>query len=224
MNLETSKTGAAAIISALLEYATRFAEQNNEPVNGNCRRSVEAGQALVAHMAAGTSDGVPVPVIVLEANGGAYHCVRSSAPARLIILDEDVQNSDKECILEVNGEDHWVGDYHLTAQAEPGQGGIDAAFVLNVAEQIQSTATVDATTAFEVTAEDVERVLHDYALRVNNPAGQSFTDLAAEILTKIDRSRIEKAALDSGCELEEQTLGAQKEIKTILVETGVLEF
>lgn len=81
-----------------------------------------------------------------------------------------------------------------------------------------------ACTAFQITEDDIESVLHDYSLRVTDTQGKSFATMAAELIGEIDHARVEKAALDSGCDLDEQTAGADKEIKKILVELGVLEF
>lgn len=79
-------------------------------------------------------------------------------------------------------------------------------------------------TAFQITEEDIENVLHDYSLRVTDTRGKSFEKMAAELIDEINCARVEKAALDSGCDLDEQTQGAYDEIKKILVEMGVLEF
>ncbi|MYM92646.1 hypothetical protein [Duganella vulcania] len=79
-------------------------------------------------------------------------------------------------------------------------------------------------TAFQVTEIDIENVLRDYSLRVTDTQGKSFEMMAAEVLDEIDSERVEKAALDSGCDLDEQTQGAHDEIHKILVEIGVLEF
>ena len=78
--------------------------------------------------------------------------------------------------------------------------------------------------AFGITADDVENVLHSYALSVTNTSRKSFETMAAELIEEIDHGRVEKAALESGCDFEEQTQGAYDEIKAILVEIGVLEF
>ena len=44
------------------------------------------------------------------------------------------------------------------------------------------------------------------------------------MVDEIDHDRVEEVALNSGCDLDEQTTGANDEIKNILVELGVLEF
>lgn len=81
-----------------------------------------------------------------------------------------------------------------------------------------------ACTAFQITEEDIENVLRGYALRVTNTQGKSFETMASELINEIDHARVEKAALNSGCDLDVQTIGAYDEIKQILVEIGVLEF
>lgn len=79
-------------------------------------------------------------------------------------------------------------------------------------------------TAFQITEDDIENVLHAYSLRVTNTHGKSFETMASELISEIDHGRVEKAALNSGTELDVQTNGAYEEIKDILVEIGVLEF
>lgn len=79
-------------------------------------------------------------------------------------------------------------------------------------------------TAFQVTEEDIENVLRNYSLRVADTQGKSFETMAEELIDEIDCARVEKAALMSGCDLNDQTQGAYDEIKKILVELGVLEF
>ena len=79
-------------------------------------------------------------------------------------------------------------------------------------------------TAFEISPDDIESVLHSYSLRVANTQGQSFEAMAAELIDEIDRDRVEKAALKGGVDLGDQTSAALAEIKDILVEMGVLEF
>lgn len=81
-----------------------------------------------------------------------------------------------------------------------------------------------ASAAFQVTADDVECVLHSYSCRLMNTDGLSIVDLSAELIDEIDRERIEKAALNASTDLDEQTEAALKELKANLVELGVLEF
>ncbi|NVL49887.1 hypothetical protein F2S72_09055 [Pseudomonas syringae pv. actinidiae] len=79
-------------------------------------------------------------------------------------------------------------------------------------------------TAFAITADDVESVLHDHTRRIINSRGLSIDALAAEVFGEIDEARVEKAALNTSTNFDEQVSGAYSEIKDILVEIGVLEF
>ena len=92
-----------------------------------------------------------------------------------------------------------------------------------LAKHIQCAKPQVKGTAFQISEEDIENVLHEYWARVSNSRGQSFEQMASELFNEIDHGRVEKAALDSGIDLDVQTNGALKEIKAILVEKGVLE-
>lgn len=81
-----------------------------------------------------------------------------------------------------------------------------------------------ANVAFQLTADDVESVLHSYTARLINTQGLSIIDLSAELFAEIDHARIEKAALKASTDPDEQATAALAEIKTNLVELGVLEF
>lgn len=81
-----------------------------------------------------------------------------------------------------------------------------------------------ANVAFQLTANDVESVLHSYTARLINTQGLSIIDLSAELFDEIDHARIEKAALKASNDPDEQATAALAEIKTNLVELGVLEF
>jgi len=75
--------------------------------------------------------------------------------------------------------------------------------------------------AFEVAADDVVHVLRRYSLRVAASQGKSFDVLAEELLAdEIDAGAVERAALDSGTDIDEQTDGAHAEIKRQLEEAG----
>lgn len=80
--------------------------------------------------------------------------------------------------------------------------------------------------AFEITQEDVETVLRNHLENVVNPEGKPLEAVAQTLLDQgaIDFARAEKAALDSSCDLDEQTQGAHDEIKDMLVEIGALAF
>lgn len=58
--------------------------------------------------------------------------------------------------------------------------------------------------AWQTTVEDIEMVLQDMSEDIA---------LAPELFCKLDLNAIEKAALDSGTEMELQTVGAYDEIK-----------
>lgn len=79
-------------------------------------------------------------------------------------------------------------------------------------------------TAFQITQDDVESVLHSYTKRIINSRGMSIYDLAADVFGEIDLGRVEKAAVKSSTDFDAQVSAAYEEIKGILVEVGVLEF
>jgi isochorismate synthase EntC len=81
-----------------------------------------------------------------------------------------------------------------------------------------------ASLAWQVTLDDIENVLESHALRVENPRGQTFAQMAEDLISEIDEGRVEKAALAAGSDMDEQTQAALDEIKKILVEMGVIEF
>jgi len=81
---------------------------------------------------------------------------------------------------------------------------------------------VQAHTAYEATAEDVENVLRSNSLAVANTNGKSFEAMAEELHGDLDFDLIEKAAL-AGDDLDEQTGYANDEIARQLREMGVLE-
>lgn len=77
-----------------------------------------------------------LPAAVVEVNGGVVNRVRSSVPMRVVILDEDTEGGDAECILQVNGSEVYVHDMTLAKPAEPGLGGVDPSFVADVLSQV----------------------------------------------------------------------------------------
>lgn len=79
-----------------------------------------------------------LPTVVVEMDGSAIHCVRSSSPVEVIILDADIEGGDEENIHEVDGEDRYVHHYRLADLAEDGGIGIDGDFVKSVVEQIHA--------------------------------------------------------------------------------------
>ena len=74
---------------------------------------------------------------------------------------------------------------------------------------------------FEFSLDDVQHVLQANSQRVVRTWVPVET-LAAQVIGEIDAVRVEKAALDAGDDLSEQTTAAHAEIRRILVEIGVL--
>jgi hypothetical protein len=96
--------------------------------------SSASADALVSPVA-----GVQPPTVVIEINGGAFYCARSTAPVRVIVLDEDVEGSDGDRVMEVNDTEYYVHDYRLSMQCSgDAQDGIDPAFVNDIIEQIDA--------------------------------------------------------------------------------------
>ena len=85
---------------------------------------------------------------------------------------------------------------------------------------------MNLTAAFGITEVDIETVLRNNAAQVANAAGQSFELMSEKIFddwTDIEHNRIANAALDGGVDMDDQTNAAHAEIRTILVEQGVLK-
>lgn len=81
------------------------------------------------------------------------------------------------------------------------------------------------TSAFEISELDIERVLHEHAMRVANSDGLPFAIMAERIYADMSDkqlSRIAKAAVEAGTDMSVQTTAAENEIFAILHETGVL--
>lgn len=80
--------------------------------------------------------------------------------------------------------------------------------------------------AFGISEVDIETVLQDNAAQVANTGGQSFELMSEKIYddwTDVEHNRIADAALKGGAEMDDQTNAAHAEIRTILVEQGVLK-
>jgi len=80
--------------------------------------------------------------------------------------------------------------------------------------------------AFEVTEDDIATVLSQNADLVVNKGSKLFSEMAEQLHDNwlggvLDR--IALAALDGGTDLDDQTTAAHAEIRTILVEEGVLK-
>jgi hypothetical protein len=85
---------------------------------------------------------------------------------------------------------------------------------------------MNLTAAFGIAENDIETVLRNNAALVANTAGQSFEQMSEKIFddwTDIEHNRIADAALDGGVDMDDQTNAAHAEIRTILVEQGVLK-
>lgn len=81
-------------------------------------------------------------------------------------------------------------------------------------------------TAFGISEEDITNVLRQNAVHVANTKGLSFAALGEHLYcdwTNVELARVAKAALNGGVELDQQTNAAYGEIRTILVEQGVLK-
>lgn len=76
--------------------------------------------------------------------------------------------------------------------------------------------------AFGISEDDVEFVLRENWEKLD-ARGMSFSALAEQVFNGLDTDRVEKAALDSGTDMDEQTAGAHAEIAKILIEDGYLK-
>lgn len=78
-------------------------------------------------------------------------------------------------------------------------------------------------TAFGITEEDFVTVLENHQNRIINQPEQNIGELATRLFSEFfEFERVEKAALDSGIEMDEQINGAYAEIATIFEEDGIL--
>lgn len=80
-------------------------------------------------------------------------------------------------------------------------------------------------TAFGITPLDIETVLQNNAKLIEANHTGDFEELSNALFDKFtpeDFGRVERAALDSGIEMDEQTDGAHEEIRIILIEKNVL--
>ena len=80
--------------------------------------------------------------------------------------------------------------------------------------------------AFEITEDDIEHVLQVNASQVANTDGKTFAQIAADLHNDWaggELDRISAAALDGGVDMDDQIDAANAEIRTIMVEQGVLK-
>lgn len=136
---------ATAVVNRLINTFGEAIENDEEIDGGDAVEQIveiyhmarnAAGPVSTAAANRGTSSIDDLPAVVIEINGGAIHGARSTIPMRIILLDEDVEGSDGDRIMEVNSEEVYVHDYHLVIPAEPGQDGIDPVFVSDIIEQV----------------------------------------------------------------------------------------
>lgn len=76
--------------------------------------------------------------------------------------------------------------------------------------------------AFETTEQDIVTVLEANTGSVQGVAGRTYADMAQEIFADLNYGAVEKAALRAGTDMDDQIRGAQAEIKSQLIELGVL--
>lgn len=126
---------ATAVVNRLINTFGEAIENDEEIDGGDAVDQI----VEIYHMAK-DQQAIPVsgdlPAVVIEIDGGAIHCARSTLPMRIILLDQDVEGSDGDRILEINSEEMYVHDYRLVVPAEPGQDGIDPVFVSDIIEQV----------------------------------------------------------------------------------------
>lgn len=77
-----------------------------------------------------------LPAVVIEIEGGMVNCVRTSVPARVVVLDEDTEGADADRLQAVNGTEVFVHDYTLTEFGGQGLDGVDPDFVAGTLRQI----------------------------------------------------------------------------------------
>jgi hypothetical protein len=77
--------------------------------------------------------------------------------------------------------------------------------------------------AFGISEDDIETVLRQQWARVANSDGKTFEQMASDLFNDIDHGAVEKAALNGGTEMDEQTTAAYEEIEKQLVARGALK-
>jgi len=79
-----------------------------------------------------------MPSAVIQMNGGAIYCAHATVPMRIVLLDGDIEGSDRERVMNVNGDVNYVHDFPLAAEASDGQSGLDPAFVCHVLGELDA--------------------------------------------------------------------------------------
>lgn len=79
-----------------------------------------------------------LPTVVLRVEGGAIHEVVANMPARCVILDADVEGSDRSGLKVIDGKEMQVIDVGMGGHSVPGywSGRIDAEVVAKTVAQI----------------------------------------------------------------------------------------
>jgi len=77
--------------------------------------------------------------------------------------------------------------------------------------------------AFGISEEDLANVLRKHWARVANTNGLDFEAMADLNFRYLNDAAVEKAALDGGVEMDDQTEAAYEEIERQMVALGVLE-
>lgn len=77
-----------------------------------------------------------IPTAVIEVNGGIISCSRANVPMRVVVLDEDLENSDEADHRQIFELTYYVHDAVMTELADPGQDGIDRDFVQRIVSQL----------------------------------------------------------------------------------------
>ena len=79
-----------------------------------------------------------LPTVVLRVEGVAVHTVVANMPARCVILDADVEGSDRSGLKMIDGKEMQVIDVGMGGHSVPGcwSGSIDAELVARTIDQI----------------------------------------------------------------------------------------
>ena len=79
-------------------------------------------------------EAAPVPLVVVNLNGGVIEDVRSTIPVRVLLLDEDTEGADADRCAEVEGVECYVSDWTINADTAAAEGP----------DVLQAVAEVDA--------------------------------------------------------------------------------
>lgn len=79
-----------------------------------------------------------LPVAVFEMDGGAIHCVRTSLPMRVVLLDRDIEGADHENLVRIGDVLAYLHDYTINTAAVGGGEGIDPEYIQYVLEHVDN--------------------------------------------------------------------------------------